>query len=704
MKGKVLICLMVFILSAWKNGALAYNVFEENGKVGLKDEQGNVLIPASYEALGWSDGTFSIINNTTGYKYNDSWGIIGLDNHSITKAEFLSLTPTEGNLLIAHKRSSVSTHALAGCLNTSGKEVIPFQYEGLKVNSLRAVVFSKTGEKYKYGLVDLDNKPVIPLEYQHIKFLGGLRYAVEDFNNKQALYADDGKPLTGFIFEDISSFKKNYAVISQGHLQGVIDRNGLLRIQPSYKTIILDENGSAKGRRQDEWIILDGQNKTLQKVNADTLLSLNHNLYGLKKDNSFFLVNDQFKEVAKESFSTIRPFKGNKAIVTRDDRYGMINSTGNLVIDCKYEEVKSEKNYILARLKSNQWILLDSSGNRRTPKTYERIEPFNESLFRVQNRNYQGTINSDGREIISCVYDSMLQYYDDKLVVKFHNAYGVIDLKENWLVAPQPQRQYLIAPDRYLQKQGSTTFLKSFDGNIIYFTENPLAVKDDCLIESLTNGGTWKIDLEGRIISRQLPPADPYELICSESEGLRGIKKNGRYGFVDDQGRLRIANRYEDIKPFQETLSGVKILGKWGFINHQEKLVIQPVYEETSLFENGIAIVMQKDLYGLIDTQGKVVLPVRYASITRLPSKRFMIENEGLKGVADFDGRMIVAPKYDKVTDISNGYIIVERDGKHGLITAQGISTIPMIYDYLGYDEENSRYLAVKHAAWETIQ
>jgi hypothetical protein len=49
-------------------GVDAYSVFEDNGKVGLKNESGKVLIPAKYDALGWSDGEFSVLNNATGYR------------------------------------------------------------------------------------------------------------------------------------------------------------------------------------------------------------------------------------------------------------------------------------------------------------------------------------------------------------------------------------------------------------------------------------------------------------------------------------------------------------------------------------------------------------------------------------------------------------------------------------------------------------
>ena len=37
-------------------------VFEKNGYFGIKDEEGQVTVPAVYEKLGWSDGSSAVKN------------------------------------------------------------------------------------------------------------------------------------------------------------------------------------------------------------------------------------------------------------------------------------------------------------------------------------------------------------------------------------------------------------------------------------------------------------------------------------------------------------------------------------------------------------------------------------------------------------------------------------------------------------------
>src|SRR5688572_3425945 len=192
-------CLFLLTIFSIAEG---YSVFEVNGKVGLKNEAGKVLIPAKYEALGWSDGAFSILNNVTGYRSAGKWGLISLTNHVITKAEFEEIAPTDGSLLVARKRSS-SLRTFSGILNASGKEIIPFQYDEIRLSSLRAIVFTKIGSQYKYGLLDLDNKILIPQQYRNIIPIGSLRYAAENFDGKWAVFTDSGKQITSFDFDQV---------------------------------------------------------------------------------------------------------------------------------------------------------------------------------------------------------------------------------------------------------------------------------------------------------------------------------------------------------------------------------------------------------------------------------------------------------------------------------------------------------------------
>jgi hypothetical protein len=701
---KVVSCFFVSMLISFFSAANInnYAVFEENGKVGLKTSDGQVLIPAQYEAIGWSNGSLTVVNNVTGFKVKGLWGLTTLNNHKVTKAIYDEILPGEGSLLLARKKSSSLRNA-QGCVSTDGKEVIPFQYDGIKLNSLRAIVYTKIGNVYKFGLIDLQNKTLIPQQFKDIHSIGSLRYAVENFENKSALFGDDGKQITTFNIDSISVFRKNYAIIHQNLQQGLIDREGQIKIEPTFREIQIHEDGSVYTRHADEWQLLDGQNKLLQKTYADDIASAGKNHLLLKVSGEVLLTDLQFKPITSGRFRALTRFENKKAIFTQGDKQGLLRRDGRIIIPAQYAELVMDRDFVLARQKENgrdRWILLDSTGKQQSMKSYEKIQPFNGKYFAIQQRGFWGAINFSGKEVLSCAYDSLIQAKDNLIIVKFRGQYGIMSLDDEWKVTPRSNRLRLISTNRFIERTAKTTFLKSIDGNVIYFTDNPVRLMDDYLLEYLPSGTIWKIDMEGRIADRKVQPDEPIEKVFEESEGFRGIQKNGKFGFIDSQGRLRIANRYEGIQKFSEGLAAAMIRGRWGYINREDKIAIQPAYEEVADFKNGFALVKQKGLYGLINKQGIQVLPARYESVELTSEGHLLIRQDKLFGLADAKGKTLIQPKYQHLQDVGNGYAIVERDEQYGVITLQGISTIPLTYDFISYDQVNQLFLVMKKSVW----
>lgn len=687
------------------HGSGDFSLFEENGKVGLKDEEGEVLIPANYDAIGWSNGKLSIVDKVVGYRSGGLWGLIHTSNKLVTAAEFAELRPGEGSFLVAKKKSTLSQRALFGIINTSGKTVIPFLYDGLQLSNMRAIVISRSGTRFHSGLLDFSNEVLIPLEYQRIYSLGSLRFAVENFDNKTAIFSDDGSQVTGFLIDSISAFRNNFAVVYQNQRQGLIDRNGQVVVKPLYGELRFTKAGAIEARNMDCWSFLDAENHLMGQQLAEAVIPLSPQHYAIRSGGKVQLADNEFRPLNPAFFSSLGAFSDGVALCRTAAGSGAIDTKGKIVLSPAYHQLIVDGDVYLActdaRYK-NAWTVLDASGKPLTQKHYEYIGPFNGKFRPVKSRGFWGAINPAGKEIISCVHDSLIQRKADLVAVKFKGEYGVIDLAENWIVTPQPNRLQILNDETYFEFDGKTTFLKSFTGNIIYFSDNRLDFDGRHIREHLPNGAYWIVDMNGVIMDRSSQP-DEAEQVFAESEGLRAIRKDGKYGFIDEQGRLRIANRYEEVKPFSEGMAAVRIMNQWGFIDAGEKLVIQPVYDGVENFRNGVAIVRSNGYSGLIDASGKIVLPLRYEEIVLNPYNRWIVRQGGLYGLADAGGRVLIHPRYDELTDTGNGYAIVRRQQKSGLLTLGGVSTIPMVYDGLVLDAYHDRYMALKRSGWETV-
>ncbi|MGC3947473.1 MAG: WG repeat-containing protein [Chryseolinea sp.] len=387
-------CIFWLLLVYFSSTASGFDVFKENGKVGLRDADGRVIIPAKYDALGWSKSPFKVIDNAVGFKEGGYWGLISLDNKIITKSQYEDLNPGEGSLLLARKKSNLSLRMVTGCINTSGKEILPFLYDGITLTNLRAIVYTYIGNQYRYGLVDLDNKALIPQQFQVIKPVGTLRFAVQNFDNKTALYNDSGKQMTGFSIDSISSYKKNYAIIYQNTSQGLLDAQGDVRIQPVYREIKIDDDGSVFHRDIDEWEFLNGQNQLISKKNADLIKPIDKNLMQVSVSGSVQLTDDALKPVSPTVFSWLDDFHGNVAVFSVGGKFGIARRDGTIVVPARYDKLKRDHDFFVAGLvlgTKESWTLLDKNGNALSSKPYEKIHPFTGRIFPVSEQKFLGS-------------------------------------------------------------------------------------------------------------------------------------------------------------------------------------------------------------------------------------------------------------------------------------------------------------------------
>jgi hypothetical protein len=704
---RLVLGIFLFFLTDFQASAKSpYSTFEESGKVGLKNQQGEILIPPQYEALGWSDGELIAVESVIGYKLNGLWGLISLQNNRITPPTYFTLSRGNHDLIIATKRNHLTFRFTSGCINSSGKEIIPFDYTSIKIIDLRAVVFTLDNQQYRYGLIDLSNKILIPTQFRSITPIGSLRFAVENFDRKIALFNDSGKPITSFNIDSISRFQNNHAVIFQNGIQGLINRDGIIVESPKYQEIVFRGNEIA-ARLPNEWRILDASNNLYQTIYADSLIQVHRDLFKTVKGSVHQLVNKSFEPVIPQPYKLIDYYRGNRALVKGHNQFGVIDSNGKEILSCEFDIIRILDNHILCMQSRNgklKWMLYDWNGVRKSEKDYSAILPNHHGLFPVMKNNFWGAIDYNGKELIACVYDTLMDISQRQLAVKFKGQYGIIDRKEEWLVTPQPYPVQLLNDQRYFLKTSDMMFLKSFTNYTYYFTNNPILVQGEYLIERTSYGATWTINFDGQIVKREQPHYEPVQKIYESSEGLRAILKDGRYGFIDDRGRLRIANRYEGVKPFSDGLAAIQIRNKWGFINHDEQIVIQPTFDEVWPFQKGYSLVKQNEQFGLINKEGTLVLQARYDAITILETGRFLLQIDKALGLADELGNIILHPKYESITDLNNGYLIVAQHGKKGLLSITGLSTIPTQCDDLKYDQTNNRYLAVKKSEWTMLQ
>ncbi len=106
--------------------------------------------------------------------------------------------------------------------------------------------------------------------------------------------------------------------------------------------------------------------------------------------------------------------------------------------------------------------------------------------------------------------------------------------------------------------------------------------------------------------------------VTAETSRLYPVSVDGKWGYIDKTGTIKIQPQYEFAMPFSEGLATVRLNGKWGYIDAFGTTVIQPQFDDAHPFSDGLATVgnFSEDgpLFGYIDKTGAWVIQPQFDS------------------------------------------------------------------------------------------
>ena len=174
-----------------------------------------------------------------------------------------------------------------------------------------------------------------------------------------------------------------------------------------------------------------------------------------------------------------------------------------------------------------------------------------------------------------------------------------------------------------------------------------------------------------------------YDEVHDFSEGLAGIKKDGKWGFIDRTGKEVISCCFGDVRNFSHGLAASIYMWGWSFINKTGNKAIPFTYDYVSDFFQGLAKVRRNGKYGFINKSGAIVIPCTndYSYISDFSEGHALVEKDGKYGFIDKTGREIIPCRYDYASDYIEGLAKVYRNGKAGFIDKTGAEVISDICD-----------------------
>lgn len=155
---------------------------------------------------------------------------------------------------------------------------------------------------------------------------------------------------------------------------------------------------------------------------------------------------------------------------------------------------------------------------------------------------------------------------------------------------------------------------------------------------------------------------------CYLSFNRVGLKRNGKWGFYDQQGKLRIPHLYDEISHFNNNIAAVK-LGDQIYMIDTNGIRVAIPYDssnaEYTFSDMDIAIGMGGDFshprfkkisqngkVGLLDVRkNKIIIPVEFDDLIGIKDRfnRITGEKNGKYGIVDFSGQIIIPLEYESV-------------------------------------------------------
>lgn len=154
------------------------------------------------------------------------------------------------------------------------------------------------------------------------------------------------------------------------------------------------------------------------------------------------------------------------------------------------------------------------------------------------------------------------------------------------------------------------------------------------------------------------------------SDGLCAFCKDGKWGFMGQNGQTVIQPVYEDCHDFAEGLAAVKIDGKWGYITTTGEFAIQPEYEECSDFIGNYAKA-RKSKWGLITKTGYCTTSFSFDDIRDFHDGLALATAGKVSYyIRQTDGKPMMNDSDYNYSDFSGGYapVLYKKRGKWGYI------------------------------------
>lgn len=683
----------LFVGSCLSDEDILYASVLKDGKCGVIDQHGDVIIPFIYEeAYHLLDNFFAVRKKTEG----KDWAFGVIDNH--------------------------------------GTVIIPFDYKLICHNHNFIQCFVSASSKRKYTHCYMDTS--------------GRVYEYQPHKGDEIWYNTLGEQI--YKGEGVTS-TNDYLIVKENDKLGVIDSGGAYIIRCLYTEIYCTSKDRFVVRCDNEssWqfgvidncqnIIIGFDYKYISHENSafyecfqDAQCELKHTSFSSSKNEY-----SNFSEPIWYNEKGIKVFEGKAKIlsdlflaISSNGKWGVVSQTNKRIVNFLYDSIGIIQDKLIVA-KDAKIGVLDVDGSILINPSYNKIE-----CATIDDETYGGVYSPlvYGKYNKECIFDTEEKSKLPRIEISYNKSYNhhhisiANDSKFDF------EKMFILHGDNYCElfsvKDG--IIANSRYEEIRKLTNISFAIKHN------EKWGVFRGDIAEILISCE------YDRIIFEGGHVVLLNSGDLWGaktlvlqshILYPIMRAEVPIKYKEIKILDsaQTLFGVKIertcyddsiIEEYSIVDKTGEILgelseLSNFDKQCEIFDYNFDRILasQNGRYGFVSSRGYVTIPFQFDRVERREDGYFDVEINEAWGVLDISGREIVGIKYSNKIPLTFANIIVQNalTGRYGVLSNSGSEKVPSIYEHLmiednfiffgynGYEADSkggSFFSNIEYATW----
>lgn len=447
---------------------------------------------------------------------NNKWGVIDSNGEDVidpSYQEFIVIPNSKNDVFVCtydvdYDNNTYKTKAL----NNSNEEIFTdySQVEAIQNSDDNGNIWYeenvlKVKKDDKYGLIDLSGKELLPIQYQDITPIQGIKNAFKiKENEKIGICNDEGTIIIKPEYIDITNLGKEsedgYIFQSENKMFGLVDYSNKQILEPKYDEI--------------------------QKVSGN-------NLYVVNEQGKTKVIDKTGKDIITKGFDSIVSISkstGTSAgiIFKKDEKYGLMDLSGEIKIKATYDKLSEANIGILIAKKVENYGVIDIDENEKISFDYNKITYNKEAdVYITEDVNYNSLIfdNNFEQKLTGILVDIDTQ--KDYIKMRTDNEYKYYNFK----FEEEQEQEIFTTNTLFLSKQdGKYGFVDKTGKVIVDYEYDDATPQNTCGYAGIKKDGKWgSIDSKGNTVIEPTYNLDDYLAIDFIGKWHKGLDLNMNY-------------------------------------------------------------------------------------------------------------------------------------------------------------------------------